>query len=480
MKGRAASLYQWGGLSAARGLNILLGFAISVFLMRKLGPGPFGLVAMVDGMLAVLGAVGDAGIGASLISDPERRPGRSAAAVVTALGLGVVLSLCLLAVTPLVTAYYHVTDIRPIWLVLVAFGSVALVQTVPSSLAQVSGRFAGIGLAELATTVLAGLVAVAATWWRVDVWPIVFRRLVQLLVTPVAMWLVARPQLARPSRADFGAILGFGRGVVGFNLLNALNRNADNLIIGRYLGSEALGLYGLAYRVLMFPMQQVGGIIQTIAYPTLAKEIPDWHQIASKLGRLLAEMLRFVTPLGIGVALAGGDLVHVVFGAQWDGAVVPVRILGVLLIYQAPFAQLGMAYLLSRETGRMARWAMIATPAIVASFFLGLPWGLVGVATSYALVSLALAPALVRWAAGSLSVPASMLARPAVAAFLQGLRDSVPLAAAWFLAQMLGFPPPTRLAVVVIAGGVTWAIIGWRRAGRWDAEGFPTPSFDPP
>ena len=75
--GKSAALLQWGGLTATRAANIGLGLAISVFLMRKLGPTPFGLLAMVDGMLGVLGAVGDAGIGASLISDPDRRGGRT-------------------------------------------------------------------------------------------------------------------------------------------------------------------------------------------------------------------------------------------------------------------------------------------------------------------------------------------------------------------------------------------------------------------
>jgi PST family polysaccharide transporter len=413
-------------------------------------------------MLAVLGAIGDAGIGSSLISDLDQRPSKTTAAILTALGLGVLVSAILLALTPLVTAYYRVSDVRPIWLVLVAACSVGLVQTVPYSLAQMSGRFAEIGLAELATTALAGAIGISATWWQAGAWPIVLRRLTQTLTTPLALWLVARPQLARPSKNDFRAILGFGRGVVGFNLLNALNRNADNLIIGRYLGREALGLYDLAYKTLLFPMQQAGGVIQTVAYPTLAKGIPDWSRVASGLAQLLAEMVRFVTPLGVALSLAGGDLIQVLFGMRWQGAEIPVRILALLLIYQAPFAQLGMAYLLSRQTGRMARWAMISTPAIVASFFLGLPWGLPGVSISYALVSLALAPVLVRMAAGTLSVPVGALVRPAVQAFLSGLRDSIPLTVVWAVAATLGLSPGVRLSAVLIVGAITWVIVARR------------------
>ena len=63
----------------------------------------------------------------------------------------------------------------------------------------------------------------------------------------------------------------FGSGVSGFNIVNYFARNADNLLIGKFYGSEQLGYYDRAYRLLLFPMSQILGPLGRVVLPLLAR-----------------------------------------------------------------------------------------------------------------------------------------------------------------------------------------------------------------
>lgn len=450
----------WSGLGAGRFLALAVDFTVSAYLMRVLGPNPFGLVAMADGLLVVVGSVGDAGIGASLVSDRDRSPSRVMAAYTMTFAVGGVVAGLMLLATPLVTALYGTEAVRTPWMVLATLFSIALIQSVSHALLQVERRFAMLGMLQLATAVIAGAAAVLVAQTHHDVWPILVRRVMASAAGLALLTLAAHPRLHWPRLSDITAITQFGAGVTGFNLLNALNRNADNILIGRFLGEGALGLYAFAYRVLLFPLGQLGGLVGTVAYPHLSRHLPDLRRAADELAGVMAGLGRAVTPAAVGVALVAPELISVVFGRQWMDAVGPFRVLALLAIYQTPYAQIGLAYTVSRRTGLMARWAVIATPVLLASFVLGLHWGILGVAVCYALASTALAPAMVGLAAKALGCPMRTLVLPALRAIGGSLLASIPLVLATVVLRALGSSPTVLLAEITLFGIATevWVV----------------------
>ena len=51
---------------------------------------------------------------------------------------------------------------------------------------------------------------------------------------------------ARP-RDLLAPMIGYGKGIVGVNLIAAVVHHADLVVVGRMIGSTALGLYQIAY-----------------------------------------------------------------------------------------------------------------------------------------------------------------------------------------------------------------------------------------
>jgi O-antigen/teichoic acid export membrane protein len=454
------------GLGVARALTVGLELAIGAYLMRRLGPTPFGLVAMATSLMTVFGAVGDGGVGSSLVSDRALTSQRTGAAVAVAglLGLGVA-ALAALS-TPLVVAFYREPDLGLVWLANAAMLPLYALQSVPRALAQREERFALLAWFPALVGLTSGAAGVALAQTRQDHWPIMARIAIGGALSVAGMWLAVRPTLARPGREDLREVWRFGIGVLGFELLNVLNRNADKVIIGRALGERSLGLYGLAYRVLSIPLTSLGGVVSTVSYPRLSALLPDLQAVAVELSETMRLVARLSTPLCLGVALAAPELIHVLVGGLWAEARVPFQALALLAVYQTPFAQLGQAYLVSRKTGLMARWGLLATPLLVSSFFIGLPWGIDGVAIAYATVSLALSFPLVSAAAQALECRRWTLARGALLGIGEGVVASLPLLGAYALAHRLEAPPAGALAAVIGVGAVVEGALLWSLRGR--------------
>jgi PST family polysaccharide transporter len=177
-------------------------------------------------------------------------------------------------------------------------------------------------------------------------------------------------------------IAGYARGLVGYNALNQLARNGDNLLIGSFLGSTPLGLYSLAYRFITFPLAQVGQLAQNVLFPTLA-HVTDRVEFDRTYLRSSRLLLWLIAPVGV-CAIVVGDLATVSFlGERWRGAGPIVRIFGLVAIVQALDTHSGLLFMLRQRTNLFFRWSVIWGPVAVVSFVAGLPWGIKGVAWAY-------------------------------------------------------------------------------------------------
>ncbi|TGR60231.1 lipopolysaccharide biosynthesis protein, partial [bacterium M00.F.Ca.ET.194.01.1.1] len=87
-------------------------------------------------------------------------------------------------------------------------------------------------------TAAVGLLATAtAAYWGFGYWSLVLGPAVSAVVALVAGWLVTRWTPSWPNLKIDGDIFRFGANLTGFNLVNFLSRNLDNILIGKYSGA---------------------------------------------------------------------------------------------------------------------------------------------------------------------------------------------------------------------------------------------------
>jgi O-antigen/teichoic acid export membrane protein len=180
-------------------------------------------------------------------------------------------------------------------------------------------------------------------------------------------------------------MLAFGGNLTGFTLLNYFTRNFDNILIGRVLGSSALGIYSKGYGLLQLPISQISVPMAAVLLPALSRLQDRPSEYAKLLLRGLGAMAFISVPIVVFSFFLARDIVLVLLGHQWLPVVPVFQLL-------APAAAAGgiaiapnwICQSLGRTT-RQLHYALISAPVCVTGFLIGIKWGVNGVAASFSL-----------------------------------------------------------------------------------------------
>ena len=199
--------------------------------------------------------------------------------------------------------------------------------------------------------------------------------------------------------------------MLGQRIVYYLQVNGDRFLIGRYLGTTALGTYAVAYNTMLVPASKIGGPLQRVFSPAFSRIQDDPERIAATWARVVRVIgLAAIPSLG-GLIVVAPDFVPVVLGSQWKEAVPVVQILAWVGIIQA-VQGLNYDVLMARGRARtMFRFSIVLTACHLAAFGVGLQWGVVGVAVGYAISTTLVEPIQTLLAARCLGVSPMVFVR---------------------------------------------------------------------
>lgn len=441
----------WSGVGrlAAQGIE----FAAALVLARLLGPDVFGLVAMILVVVRFADIFADLGMGAALVQRPTVGPGEWRTALALNVGLGAVFAAIAVAAAPLVADLFG----RPELTQLVRYVSVYFVVRAAALVGQAwllrRLHLRGLAAAEVVAAVLGGAVGIATAVVTRSAVAIVVQVLVQAGV--LALWLApVTARAVRGGRASSGAareLWRFGRGVTGFSLVNYLARNADDVLIGRYAGASALGLYDRAYSLMLLPIGQITRVLERVMFPALSRLAHDPPRLVSAYVRGAGVVALITFPLFALGAVLADHIVLVLLGPDWLPAGQIFRVLALAGFWQSVAATTGWLFQATGQTDRMFRWALVSTGVTLVAFVAGLPWGALGVAVAYTLRGVV----LMYW---SIEVPGRAVGLR-FTAFVRALRSTllaslVAAAAALVTVLVLEGAAPTVVLVVAAAAGM--------------------------
>jgi PST family polysaccharide transporter len=353
-------------------------------MTRLLTPADFGLIAMVASCAGIIGVLQDIGLNQAIIQRPAiSRPQLSAlfwVSVLWSLFLAVVLALC----APGIAWFFK--DYRLISLTVAFAIGVALSGTQSQQLALMNRelRFKALALIDVLVATVGTVAGVTVAWVTASYWSLVVSGLVSTITSVTCAWILSRFRPGRPSfEGDFREIFNFGAGVSGFHFVNYFARNADNILIGRFYGSAQLGLYDRAYRMLLFPLQQIMSPLGRVLLPLLARLQSDEERYRKAYIESVSLVMMATQPgLAFSIVFAQ-DVFSILFGSQWVAAVPIFKWLGVAGLGQVMTSTFGWLLQSQGRGGDFFKIGLFASLTTIASFLIGLPWGPLGVAVAY-------------------------------------------------------------------------------------------------
>lgn len=432
-------------------------FLTLVVLARLLNPHDFGLLGMAMVFVGLLTMVGDLGTASAVIQRKELTQ-RFLSTVFWAnifIGLGTTAALALCA--PLIAKLYGQPALTPLLRVLSTAFLISSVAVLQQALLERRLALRRLALAELSSVVLASIMAIALAVVGFGVWSLVLQTLVYVTADAILLWILGGwvPAL-RWSWADAKGTMRFSFNLTGFNLVNYFDRNADNFLVGKYLGAQALGVYSLAYRVLLFPTQSVTWATSRVTFPVYSRIREQPERLREAYLRTASAIALFTFPLMMGVAVLSKPFTMVVFGSKWNGIAVVITILAPVGLIQSIVSTTGGIYVAKGRTDWLFLWGVGSTVVTVGGFVIGLHWGVVGVATSYAITSFALLYPCLAIPFRLIDLPFRNLLLALRGVFFASLAMLLSIVAAE-IALPSGFPPADVLLVTVPLGVAVFA-----------------------
>ncbi len=375
----------------------VLGLLGTLALARLLTPQVFGLLGMVTVFTGFIAVFQNLGLGPAIVQDrtidEEQLSGIFWFNLLFALGLAAVSVIA----APLVSRFYGRPELVLVMVVLSAVFPVTALAVVPDALLTRDMDFRRLGIANLAAQLLGLAVGIAVAAAGFGVWALVWQQVAGAVGLAALKLRATRwtPRLALPARR-IRSHLDFGLRLQAGSLLNYGTRNTDDLLIGRVLGAPALGVYQMAYRLMLWPLQNVAHVVGRVMFPALSAIQHDIPRVRRAFLEAVAVIAFITFPAMVGAWLVAPTAIPLILGPRWAGVVPVFRILCLLGLIQSVATNTGWIFLSQGRADTRLKLQAFMTPLLILSFVVGLRWGIVGVAAAYAVMSTLLIPVQIR------------------------------------------------------------------------------------
>lgn len=133
----------------------------------------------------------------------------------------------------------------------------------------------------------------------------------------------------------FRKVIGYGKWITVSTIFNYFYQHGDDIAVGRILGSVSLGLYDMAYRISLVPLNDISDVISKVTFPVYMKFSEDKQRLKRAFLKTLGFVFLFTLPIGFILFLFPREIILILLGEKWLLAVPVLKILGIFGVIRA-------------------------------------------------------------------------------------------------------------------------------------------------
>jgi O-antigen/teichoic acid export membrane protein len=389
-----------GWMGAGELANRIFRLGTTVVLARLLSPHDYGLAAIVltTKDFATIFTL-RSGIGAKLIQAKEKD---LEAITNTSYWLNWVLCLALFTFQcciafPIAFFYKDNQIILPICVAAIEY---LLLPTYAIQMALINreNRFQVTALASTLQSFFANAAAIPLAIFGMGMWAMV---LPGLLSIPIWIIIAYKSHTWRPTKAftlyRWKEIVDFGKNVLGSEILDKFRSNVDYLLVGKFLGVDALGLYFFAFNAGLGISLNVINVLCWPLFSHLCSARVNLQQLKKTYFSSLKTIASVIIPLVVLQSSLAAFYVPIVFGQKWIAGI-PILILICLSALPRPFANASGSLLVAIGKPDIdLRWNLIFTVILATLLIAAVQKGILAVAATVLIVHMLAMPLFTLW-----------------------------------------------------------------------------------
>ena len=416
-----------GGLSriSAQAVNFVLRLGSLMVLARLLDPKDFGLVGMVTAFTGVLTLFRDFGLSSAAIQRTTVTKEQISTLFWINVFVGAMLAIVAVALAPAIASFYHERRLIGITAVLAlafVFNAAGVQHSVPL---QRDMRFTALAVINTVGLIVGTAIAIAGAFAGFGYWSLVAMTVTAPLISTIGFWLTTAwiPGMPR-RRTGIRSMMRFGGTLTLNGLVAYVAYNFEKVLIGRFWGVEAIGIYGRAYQLINIPTENLNSAVGEVAFSALSRVKDDLSRFRSYFLKGYSLVLGLTLPITILCAAFARDLILVLLGPKWEAAVPIFRLLAPTIAIFAIINPLGWLLNSLGLVERGLKIALVFAPVMIAGYAAGISYGPKGVAFCYSAVMALWVIPLIAWCVhGTVITLRDILltvSRPLVSALLAG------------------------------------------------------------
>jgi O-antigen/teichoic acid export membrane protein len=353
-------------------------------LARLLEPKYYGIMAISNSVTAFAGLFRDLGTTAALIQSREATEEIKSTAFWITTTMGSALFLIVLAIAYPAAQYFKEPDLFWVLVILSTNFPISALGAVHATMLEREGRFRELTFLEVFTQATSLAIAATLALSGFGVYSLVAPSIVACIISTLYLYRAYdwRPT-RRVSKTSLQSLAKFSANLTGFNLINYFSRNADTLIIGRMLGSVALGVYSTAMKLMLFPLQSITYVSNRALYPVLSQAQAD----PEGFRKLYLQTISFVSlitfPMMVGLWVTRHEFVSVAYGNKWAGMIDIIAWLAPVGLLQSINSTTGTVFMAKGKTDVLFKIGIYSAILQVGAFFLGATQGVIEVTKYY-------------------------------------------------------------------------------------------------
>jgi O-antigen/teichoic acid export membrane protein len=325
-------------------ISKLMVFISTIVLARILSKDDFGLVGYAVTAVNFLDIISDFGVGPALIYSSEKNKASATAFWLTlAMGFGIYGVAWFLS--PFVGVFFNDMRVVPISRVLALSFPIAAFGNTHYILLSKDLAFGRSFMPGFLRAITKGGVSIILAFLGFGAWSLVWGQVGGSIISTVSVWFVNpwRPSFIFDTKTA-RSFLSYGASIVSVDLLSIILLNMDYLFVGKFLGTEALGVYTIGFRMPDLLILQFARIVGDVVFPIFTR----MRDVAGSLGRAFSQTTRYVSlvtiPLGLGLIMVARPFTLIVLTSKWIDTVPVLQGITVYAIILSLVYNAGDAY----------------------------------------------------------------------------------------------------------------------------------------
>jgi O-antigen/teichoic acid export membrane protein len=458
-------------LIVAEGVDFVLRIASITILARLLVPEYFGLLGMVTVITAIAERFKDFGLSMATVQRETISHEEISTLFWINAGVGVAIASVVIAAAYPLAAFYNDARLAPITLAIAVTFIFSGLTTQHQALLRRQMKFPQTAAIQIGSNALSIVIAIALAVAGAGYWALVAREVFRSVLAAAGTWMCFPWIPGAPTRkAKVGSMLRFGGDLSVFNFAYFFSSSVDHILIGKFFGAAALGIYRQGVQLVLMPTNQLVYPVTTIGESVLSRLQGDPDKYRRFYCKLQIALSTVTMPLALVLAMYAEEIVLVLLGKQWLAATNIFRILAIASFMKPAISTSGFVMVTCGLSRRYLILGVLQSIAQVLFFVAGIPWGPEGIAFGHVVcVYLLMVPKL--WLSFkdtpiNLRIFAGAVARPLTSTLFMGgflyvLKSVITTDDAW-ISLISG------LSLGVLVYSVTWLLLPGGRSQMRD------------